>query len=226
MFKSELAAARYIGMNPVKNLHQGKKEMKVCKVIAMLVLSVMLCSCAGQLKTTTPVQDEYAGINRIEGASIESVQKESRVTSGYENIVLNPIQMSPQFATDYPKMKSEFQSSLLGYLKDKHVYQSVEDRLKDTKLKKRTMIVDTKVIDMRIVGTHARMWGGFMAGSSHADIYLKLTDATSQNVLLERVIGTSYNAFASEFAFGSEHSLPMDMGQIIGEYICTVAPVK
>jgi hypothetical protein len=70
------------------------------------------------------------------------------------------------------------------------------------------------------------MWGGFMAGSSHADIYLKLTDATSRDVLLERVIGTSYNAFASEFAFGSEHSLPMDMGQIIGEYICTVAPVK
>jgi hypothetical protein len=39
-----------------------------------------------------------------------------------------------------------------------------------------------------------------MAGSSHVDIYLKLTDAASRNVLLERVIGTSYNTFASEFA--------------------------
>ncbi len=199
--------------------------MKVCKVIMMLVLTVMLCSCAGQMKTTTPTQEEYAGIERIEGASIESVQKEPRVTSGYENIVLNPLQMS-SFATDYPKMKSEFQSSLLEYLKDKQVYKSVENYVGNSQLKKRTMIVDTKVVDMRIVGTQARMWGGFMAGSSFADIYLKLTDATSQKVLLEKVIGTTYNAFASEFAFGSENSLPMEMGHIIGEYIYTVAPAK
>lgn len=199
--------------------------MKVCTVIQMLVLSVMLCSCAGQMKTTTPTQDEYAGIERIEGASIESVQKESKVTSGYEHIVLNPLQMS-SFAADYPKMKSEFQSSLLEYLKDKQVYKSVENHGGNTQLKKRTIIVDTKVVDMRIVGTQARMWGGFMAGSSFADIYLKLTDATSQKVLLEKVIGTTYNAFASEFAFGSENSLPMEMAQIIGEYVSTVAPVK
>jgi hypothetical protein len=199
--------------------------MKICKAMAMLILTVMLCSCAGQMKTTTPTQDEYAGIERIEGASIESVQKEPRVTSGYNSIVLNPLQMA-SFATDYPKMKSEFQSSLLEYLKDKQVYKSVENHVGNTQLKKGTMIVDTKVVDMRIVGTQARMWGGFMAGSSFADIYLKLTDATSQKVLLEKVIGTSYNAFASEFAFGSENSLPMEMGHIIGEYIYTVAPVK
>lgn len=199
--------------------------MKIRTTIQMLALGFMLSSCAGQLKTSTPLQGEFADIERIEGASIESVQQEPKITSGYNYICVNSIDMA-SFAKDYPKMKDEFNTSLSEYLQDKQTYKSEDCLAKNPKLKKGTIIVDTKVVDMRIVGTQARAWGGFMAGSSFADVYLKLTDATSQKVILEKVIGTSYNAFASEFAFGSENSLPMDMAHIIGEYIYTVAPAK
>ena len=202
--------------------------MKVCRVIVILVLGVVLCSCAGQQQVATPIQGEYDGISRIEGVSIETVKKEPKVTSGYDNIVLNPLQMSPQFATDYPEMKSQFQISMLGYLRDKNEYKHVEDGnyLKNNQIKARTMIADVKVIDMRIVSTGARFWAGAMAGSSHIDLYLKLTDAASRKVIHEKVIATNNNAFASAWALGSENSLPMDMGKIIGEYIYTIAPVN
>ncbi len=203
--------------------------MKVCTAIQMLILSVVLCSCAGQLgtKTTTPVIDEYAGVSRIEGASIETVQTEPKVVSGYENIVLNPLQMSSQFAKDYPQMKNQFIISAIGYLRDKDVYKRVEGGhpSKVNNHPKKTLIVDTKVVDMRMVGSQARFWAGAMAGSSSVSIYLKLTDAASHKMIHEKIIATSYNAFASEWN-GSEKSLPIDMGQIIGEYIYTVAPVK
>ncbi|MFA6498901.1 MAG: hypothetical protein WC256_09410 [Desulfurivibrionaceae bacterium] len=203
--------------------------MKVCRVIGILALSVVLCSCAGKQQTTETAskQQEYAGISRIEGASIETVQKETKVASGYESIVLNPIQMSPQLATDYPDMVRQFQASTLSYLKDKKTYRYVEggdsNKYQHTGS---TMIADLKIIDMRIVSEGARMWGGVMAGSSYIEVYLKLTDAVSRKVIHEKVIATNYNAFASTYASGSEKSLAVDMGKIIGEYLCVVAPGK
>jgi len=202
--------------------------MKICKVIGLMALSLLLCSCAGQQQKATPTQGEYAKVSSIEGVSLETVQKEPKVVSGYENIVLDPLQISPQFAKDYPETASQFQSSLLQYLREKNVYKHVEEAqaLKAKKPKGKTLIVDVKVVDMRIVNQNTRFWAGAMAGSSHIDLYLKLTDAASRKVIHEKLIATNNNAFASAWAVGSENSLPTDMGRIIGEYICTVAPVK
>jgi hypothetical protein len=58
------------------------------------------------------------------------------------------------------------------------------------------------------------------------DVYLKLTDASTKKVVHEKVITTNNNAFASSWAIGSENSLPMDMGKIVGEYLATVVPAK
>ena len=198
--------------------------MKAGRLIGLLILSVMLSSCGGTQQTTSLAQGEYAGISRIEGVSIETVQKEPKVASGYANIILHPLQMSSEFAIDYPEAANQFNVSMLAYLKDKNAYTHVEDESssKDRQLDGRTMIADVKVIDMRIVSTSARIWGGALAGSSFMDLYLKLTDAASKKVIHEKVIATNNNAFASAWSLGSENSLPMDMGKIIGEYIYTV----
>lgn len=199
--------------------------MKICSMIGILALSVMLCSCAGKQQAATLEQHEYAGVSRIEGVSLETVQKEPQVASGYENIVLNPIQMSSQFATDYPGTASQFLVSILSHLKDKKMYKHVvENDADDKQYGGKTLIADIAVIDMRIVSTGARFWAGPMAGASYMDVYLKLTDASSKKVILEKVIATSNNAFASSWALGSENSLPVDMGKIVGEYLYTVVP--
>lgn len=202
--------------------------MKGLRLVGILACSVLLCSCAGKQQTTAaaPAQKrEYPGVSRIEGVSLETVRQEAKVTTGYKNIVLNPIQMGSQFGKDYPDTASQFQISMLSHLKDKNTYKQVA--LSDTanqSAKANTLIAEVRVIDMRIVGTGARFWGGVMVGSSYMDVYLKLTDAVSKKVIHEKIITTNNNVFASAWALGSEQSLPMDMGKIIGEYICVVAP--
>ncbi len=199
--------------------------MKILRMIGLLAISVVLCSCAGKQQATAPAQQEYAGVSRIEGVSLETVGKEPKIASGYENILLTQIQMSPQFATDYPEMASQIQISILSHLKDKKAYRHVaESDSHDQQHNGSTLFVDIKIIDMRIVSTGARIWAGAMAGSSYMDVYLKLTDASSQKVIHEKIIATNNNAFASAWALGSEKSLPMDMGKIIGEYLYTVVP--
>lgn len=203
--------------------------MNVCRMIGVLAISLVLCSCAGkQQATETPSkQQEVANVSRIEGVSIETVQKEPKVSAAYENIVLNPTQMNPQLTADYPDVASQLQASALAYLKDKKMYNRIEGgTVKESSPKGSTLIADTKIIDLRIVSEGARIWGGPMAGASYIEVYLKLTDAASKKVIHEKVIATNYNAFASAYAPGSERSLAVDMGKIIGEYLCTVVPGK
>ncbi|MBU4262453.1 MAG: DUF4410 domain-containing protein [Proteobacteria bacterium] len=200
--------------------------MRVCRVIVVLILSMVLCSCAGkQQQASSPEQQEYAGVSRIEGVSIETVRNEPKVASGYENIILNPIQMSSQFTTDYPDTASQFLGSIISHLKDKKMYKHVaENDANGLHYNGKTLIADIRVIDMRIVSSGARIWAGAMAGASYMDVYLKLTDAASKKVILEKVLATHNNAFASTWALGSENALPVDMGKIVGEYLCTVVP--
>ena len=201
--------------------------MKGLRLVGILVCSILLCSCAGkqQATATAPVRNEYPGVSRIEGVSLETVRQEAKVTTGYKNIVLNPIQTDSQFGKDYPDMASQFQISMFSYLKDKKSYKQIVLRdAADQSVKADTLIAEVRVIDMRIVSTGARFWGGVMVGSSYMDVYLKLTDAVSKKVIHEKIITTNNNVFASAWALGSEQSLPMDMGKIIGEYICVVAP--
>ncbi len=209
------------------NLSKEEKErrMRIFKMIGVLTVSMLLCSCAGQQQAPSLEQQKYAGVSRIEGVSIETVRNEPKVASGYTNIVLNPVKLSPQFAQDYPATANELLVSMLSQLKDKKAYKHVSDS-GNRHYTGKTLIADVEVLDMRIVGTNARIWAGPMAGSSYMDIYLKLTDASTKKVIHEKIIGTNNNAFASSWAIGSENSLPYDMGKIVGEYLYTVAPAR
>lgn len=212
--------------------------MKIFRIITVFALTVFLCSCAGkqqkvaqdQPKAAAEVEkQEYANVSRLEGVSMETVQKEPKLSAKYDNIVLNPLQTSPQLATDYPDVSMQFQISVLSQLKDKKKYKRVESVEANQALsgfKGNTLIVDTKVTDMRIVSTGARIWAGAFAGASFMDVYVKLTDASTRKVVLEKIVSSQNNAFASAWAPGTENALPIDMGKIVGEYFAAIVPAK
>lgn len=201
--------------------------MRILRMLGVLTVSMILCSCAGQQQAPSLEQQKYAGVSKIEGASVETVRNEPKVASGYVNIVLNPVRVSPQMAQDYPSTASELLVSFLSQLKNKNTYKHVaEFDAGSKKYAGKTLIADIEVVDMRIVSANARIWAGPMAGASYMDVYLKLTDASTKKVVHEKVITTNNNAFASSWAIGSENSLPMDMGKIVGEYLATVVPAK
>lgn len=201
--------------------------MRFFSMIGVLALSLIVCSCAGQQPAPSLEKQAYPGVSRIESVSLETVRQEPKVVTGYENIMLNPVHMNSQFAKDYPETASQLLLSVLSHLKSKNTYKHVaENDSAGQHYKGKTLIADLEVVDMRIVSQNARFWAGAMAGSSHMDIYLKLTDASTRKIIHEKLIATSNNAFASAWALGSENSLPMDMGKIVGEYLYTVAPAR
>ncbi len=84
----------------------------------------------------------------------------------------------------------------------------------------KSVLVDMKVVDMRIAGGAARFWGGALVGNSFMDVLLELRDADTEEVIHRKVLSTSNNALGAAWTFGaSDKSLPSDLGTLIGEYI-------
>ncbi|MGE0083478.1 MAG: hypothetical protein AB7S75_03570 [Desulfococcaceae bacterium] len=210
--------------------------MKIFRIISAFALTAFLFSCAGtqqnmetdHAKTSAEAEKkEYANVSRLEGITIETVKKEHRLAEAYKNVIFNPVQISGQLASDYPDAAMQFQISMVSQLKNKNLYKSVEvNESEDFHPRADTLIADARIIDMRIVSVGARIWAGAFAGSSFMDIYIKLTDASTGNAVLEKIISSHNNAFASAWAIGTENSLPMDMGKIAGEYLAAVVPAK
>lgn len=205
--------------------------MKLIRWMAIAILALALCSCAGgrQPVVSEAEKQEYPNVGKLESVSMDTVRKEPKLSAAYDNIALNPVQISQQFVTDYPDLSIQFQTAVLTQLKSKKMYKrvdSIDGKENLAMFKGDTLVVDTKVIDIRIVGTGARIWAGAMAGASYITVYIKLTDALTGKAVLEKILATHNNAMASAWAPGTESSLPVDMGKIVGEYIGTIIPAK
>ncbi len=215
-----------------------KNRMHWFRIVAACSLSMALVSCGGRPQQATTdkasVEDaeksaKFLGVSRLEGVSMELVQKEPKLTAAYDNIALAPLETSAQLDADYPVAATQFESGMLSHLKSKNLYKRVESIDANgsvTGFKGNTLIVNTEVADMRIVSTGARIWGGAFAGSSYMDVYVKLTDAATSKVVHEKVISSHNNAFAASWVISTDSSLPMDMGMILGEYLAAVVPAK
>ena len=78
---------------------------------------------------------------------------------------------------------------------------------------------------MRITSSGARFWGGAFAGSSGMVVTVKLIDVATGKCLRTKTISSHNNPFGADWTWGkTDRSLPVDMGNIIGEYLYTVVP--
>ncbi|MEI6127674.1 MAG: DUF4410 domain-containing protein [Pseudomonadota bacterium] len=191
-----------------------------------IVLTLAIIGCAGSPQTAGPGQ--MPGVERIDGATTELVKQEKPVQGAgtYANISLGSFEASDEYTQDYKDDLTRFRVALIGNLQSKKKFARVIDG-SDASSPHKTVKVTGKIISMRITSTSARIWGGVFAGSSHMDIYVKLTDAATGKVIKEKVIASYNNAWGASYSSGhSDSSMPADMGEIISEYLCAVIPTK
>ena len=142
----------------------------------------------------------------------------------YDNIIFRNFTCCAQFQRDYPYALTSCKESIISRLQSKMAYQHVADNT-NKKLSGKNILVDMKIVDMRIASGSARFWGGAFAGNSFMDVLLELWDADTKEVVHRKVLSTTNNAFAAAWNFGaSDRSLPSDFGTLIGEYIFRIVP--
>jgi hypothetical protein len=146
--------------------------------------------------------------------------------SKYDNIVIGDFESSAQIKIDYPKAVRDCEEQMVSQLKSKKSYKNVTDD-RAGKFSGKTAIVDLRIVDMRIASSAARMWGGAFAGSSFMDVLVEVRNAGSKEVVHEKLLSTSNNAWAAAYTGGSsDQNLPSDFGVLIGEYLSRIIPAK
>lgn len=201
-----------------------KKGISAVALGMVVVFAVMFPGCGGGSYESQTIE-QVPNVSTIENATIELVQKETPLSAGpYETIIIKNFKASDEFKRDYADALNYFQISLLSDLKSRNLFKRIVES-ESVVPTDNGLVVEGKILDMRIASSGARIWAGAMAGSSYMVVYLTLKDASSGNVVQEKIISSSNNAFAAAWSGGSsDKSLPMDMGKIIGEYLATVIP--
>jgi hypothetical protein len=193
-----------------------------------IVSIVSLLACAGSPdKSHEPVSTEskhVPGVEKIQLSSIDLIPTRMALEAKFDNIILRSFESTDQFMKDYPYACDNCKAAIIAQLQSKKTYKTVTDDVSHS-LPGKSVFVDMKVVDMRIAGTQARIWGGAFAGNSYMDVLLELKDAESEVVVHKKVLSTTNSAMAAAWTFGaSDRSLPSDLGTLMGEYIFQVVP--
>jgi len=176
------------------------KQLLVIAVFALAGISLMACA---------------AKRTQLETVSIGEV----RANLKYENIMFK--NFSAEATIQYPeKAIFECRNTAIDYLRSKDVFKSVEAE-DDRIFSGRTLYAEVKIVELRIVGASARIWGGVFAGQSHMKIQVTLTDSAG-NLVAQQELEGAPNTTGAKWSFGgSDRSLPKNMGVLLGDYILT-----
>ena len=168
--------------------------------------------------------DELSHVDRLDNADIKKVQAIPPLAFSFDNLVFNPFAVTEDFKRDYPNDLKQFESSMMDHLKLKKTFENVSKKA-DTTFPGKTVYVDGKILDMRIASENARFWGGALAGTSFMNVYIELTDASTKEIVHQKIVTTQGNPMAAAWSFGaSDRNLTYDMGKIVGEYLFTIIP--
>jgi hypothetical protein len=178
--------------------------------VFMIPVVFMLCSCAGGQQKT--------------GTTMETVQNVVPLTQKFDNVVFSKVQTTDTIRKDYPDPLQRFKLAMISSLREKNVFAEVEQDTGSI-LDGATLRVEPTIDTMRITSSGARFWGGAFAGSSGMVVTVKLINVATGKCLRTKTISSHNNPFGADWTWGkTDRSLPVDMGNIIGEYLYTVVP--
>ena len=192
---------------------QRRKQLQSLFFIGLALMLVgFLTACGGQsAQSDTPETEPFADVVPL--------------TKAYKNIVVEPFTGSDEVKEAYPEALDESHSALMAALIKQGRFQQVGKTLNGAP--DDTLIVQTKVPEMRIVSGAARFWGGAFAGSSNMIMDVKLVDAVTKAVVGDKRLESGNNAFAAAWTYGSsDRSLPTDMGNIAAQFLSKIVPAN
>ncbi|MFH1132397.1 MAG: DUF4410 domain-containing protein [Pseudomonadota bacterium] len=175
-------------------------SFRKCEMLGAVLCFSFLFGCGGTVKY------DDASLNKI------------RQNLKYYDVVVREYKIAPE-AGEADGVLAECRAGTIDFLREKKVFRSVGKDMAGTDANT-TLFVDARIKDYRIVSGAARFWVGAWAGSSYMVLDVKLTNAATGAVVVQKTIDSHADAMGSAWTGGgTDRSLPRDVGGIIGEYV-------
>lgn len=137
----------------------------------------------------------------------------------YHKISIMPFTYDPSMS-DHRKEIDLCKMAVYRFLTNQHLFEKVSMPVDKASPEPGALIVETKVVEIRIVSAGARVWGGAFAGKSHMTVHVRLVDPETKKVIDERDINSSTNPIAASYTFGaSDSNLPDYIGEMVGYFV-------
>lgn len=188
-------------------------------VPAVLAVMLMVVACAGQQS-----QPESADAPSATVPEENPFANEKQLAKRYANLVIDDFSATDEILRDYPSELKASRDAAVSALIQSAKYRSVGVSASAVESGP-TLIVKTKVPQMRIVGFGARFWGGGFAGDSEMLMEMTFIDQQTGVEMGHKTLVSDVNIMGATWSFGAtDRSLPTDMGVIMATYLQTVVP--
>lgn len=194
----------------------GRKTLSLC--IGLTLLLIALTACSGR-----QAKPEKAATPEKTPAQATTTPKVAKLHKRYSKVLFYSFSSTPEIAKDYPSAATDVQHSAMAALSMKHKFRRVG--MTRGRTDSHSLLVKVKVIELRIVSSTARMWGGIFAGSSEVILEVQLIDGATRKTVRQEKLSSANNAWAAAYSGGStDKSLLSDMGKILADYIVAANP--
>ncbi len=193
-------------------------QSKWALLLVLLMISLIAACSSGSGSVRT---DTTGGSSDTE--YYKKIAEDTKLDTAYKNIIFSKFETTQEIEKTYPGTISYCRNSALTRLKEKNIFSTVTIEEPDATYEGPTLLVKVKVTHLRIVSGVARAWGGIFAGSSGMETTLTLIDTATNATVRVKEVGSYNNPYGAMYS-GSDHSLPIDMGKILADYLVTVIP--
>lgn len=155
-----------------------------------LLIAIFLAGCGPSQET----------LNATAEAEAARLVKPSRPLSAFASYELRPMILSPEIIAKPEKVEES--TILEAKIKDKLQPLFVEWSASNKPDRSGTLIVQSEIVKLRIVGGGARFFAGAFAGDSFIDLDLTLIDGGTNNVIAKPRITKNAGAMGGAWSIG------------------------
>jgi hypothetical protein len=178
----------------------------------------------GRVLTIALVASAVAGCGELRGSqdaySPDHIAK-IKPALRFKSVIIRPFTVE-KTVEEPGGAPSDCHQAAVDYLNQTRLFDSVEGD--STAAAPGILVVDGRVIDLRIVGAVARLSAGPYAGQSHMSVMVTARDGATGPVVAEQLIASENNPVGAALLFGaSDRSLPRNLGMAMAKFVINTA---
>ncbi|MBN1473752.1 MAG: hypothetical protein JW914_03980 [Syntrophaceae bacterium] len=174
---------------------------KIFTLLFIFIVIVSFFSC-GKLIIIEPIDGKYEPLDKV-----------------YKKIILQKFEVDQDLENKFSEAVISCESITMNGLLKKNAAPIIEKARLSTSKDASALIVQTRIISIKMASSSARGLSGEYVGKSKMAAEVKLIDAQTRNILRKEILSTDNISLPPASGKHSDRNVSTELGKMIAEYI-------